>query len=126
MQVFWADDKQWFNGIILSTEVWKGTNGTSKEPRRQVQIKYDDGNVLTHSLHNTTMRTVVLDESIPIVEDVTSNVAPVKDYIFDCGNAFQALALTMGRSSLRSSTASKRQGSTSRPRTVRRWFARSS
>eukprot|EP00964_Phaeocystis_antarctica_P150330 scaffold117728_cov111-Phaeocystis_antarctica.AAC.1 len=36
------------------------------------------------------------------------------------------LALTMGRSSLRSSTVSKRQGSTSRPRTVRRWFARSS
>ena len=75
MQVYWADDKQWFNGTILSTEVWKGTNGTSKEPRRHVQVSYDDGKTLTHSLHNTTVRTVVLDESIPDVEDVTSNAA---------------------------------------------------
>ena len=53
------------------------TNGTSKEPRRHVQVSYihDDGKTLTHSLHNTTVRTVVLDESIPDVEDVTSNAA---------------------------------------------------
>ena len=75
VQVFWAGDKQWFNGTILSTEVWSGSSGLNNEPRRQVQISYDDGNVLTHSLHNTMVRTVVLDESTPVVEDVTSNVA---------------------------------------------------
>ena len=71
MQVYWEGEKKWYTGNITKTDVWRGPNGLSKQPRRQIHISYDDGVDKVHSLHNTKVRTVVTDEAETGVEEVS-------------------------------------------------------
>ena len=71
VQVYWEGEKKWYTGNITKTDVWRGPNGQSKQPRRQIHISYDDGVDKVHSLHNTKVRTVVTDEAETGVEEVS-------------------------------------------------------
>ena len=71
VQVYWEGEKKWYTGNITKTDVWRGPNGLSKQPRRQIHISYDDGVDKVHSLHNTKVRTVVTDEAETGVEEVS-------------------------------------------------------
>ena len=69
VQVYWEGEKKWYTGNITKTDVWRGPNGLSKQPRRQIHISYDDGVDKVHSLHNTKVRTVVPSEAETGVEE---------------------------------------------------------
>ena len=72
VQVYWEGDKKWYTGNITKTDVWRGPNGQSKQPRRQIHISYEDGIDKVHSLHNTKVRTVVANEAETGVEEVST------------------------------------------------------
>ena len=71
VQVYWEGEKKWYTGNITKTDVWRGPNGLSKQPRRQIHISYDDGVDKVHSLHNTKVRTVVPSEAETGVEEIS-------------------------------------------------------
>ena len=73
VQVYWEDEKNWYTGKISKTDVWRGPNGQSKHPRRQIHISYDDGKDLVHSLHNTKVRAVATNEVAPGLQEVYEN-----------------------------------------------------
>ena len=69
---------------------------------------------------------VCLTTSIKILACIRA-AYPVKDYIFDCGNAFQATRTDDGTVKSEKLYSEQAPGFTmSRSRTVHRWFARSS
>ena len=72
VQVYWEGEKKWYTGNITKTDVWRGPNGLSKQPRRQIHILYDDGVDKVHSLHNTKVRVVAPSEAETGVEEIST------------------------------------------------------
>ena len=57
IQVYWTKEKKWFSGSIVdNTQVHLYKNGNRKLRAPQLQVSYDDGATLSHSLHNTEVR----------------------------------------------------------------------
>ena len=65
IEVYWIKEKKWFGGSVAdNTKVHSYKNGNRKLHAPQLQIKYDDGETLSHSLHNTEVRHI---NSVPSV-----------------------------------------------------------
>ena len=56
VEVYWEKEKSWYAGIIVGT----GKTAVNIKGRRvtapDVSIRYDDGELLTHTLHNNLIR----------------------------------------------------------------------
>ena len=80
VKVFWKNPDQWHTGVITDTSVWRGAKGQSRNPRRHISITYDvDGESLVHSLHETEVRLVQINETDETNKLVTSPPPPIDD-----------------------------------------------
>ena len=56
IEVYWTKEKRWYAGVVvaLGKQKHKKQGLTLEAP--SIQVKYDDGHTLTHSMHNNDMR----------------------------------------------------------------------
>ena len=75
VDVYWTEDKTWFNGTVIDSHVTKKSKNDNNGSIRNIQVRYPDGD-FTHSLHNNQVRESTSKVDVPQeVANVPSSTA---------------------------------------------------